>query len=271
MITELQHVEKLLCRLAQHDGFTDELLDLANGERVTSHQHWNCLHRSWIKVVPSTSTVVYVTSTCDTQSSWSIKHPIAALLVSSYNVSLHTQVYSSCWPLVDRGSRSSAVEILLSSPSSTIATLASDRNPASAAEHRWSAGTAKRPFSMRDVDYFGQFYVKSTALKPNQIVRGHILLFLNQSCLHWTTECMLSAACWEKIVENKFYPKLPPITQCARTALSPCIALKENWSYRDETDCHFPKHNVQCKSECARLREETWQKEWRCIYHDAFQ
>ncbi|XP_065090831.1 uncharacterized protein LOC135711805 [Ochlerotatus camptorhynchus] len=181
---ELQYAEQLLCRLAQRDSFTEELSDLSNGDRVAKSSALKWL----TPFVDEDGTLrvggrlrnAALSDVIKYPIALSAKHPLAALLTSSYHVRLlHAgpqlllaTLRQKFWILGGRNLVKSVYHqchtCFRSKP-----TLVQQ----STADLPVSRVSPTHPFSVCGLDYCGPFYVKS-AIRKRGPTKVYVAIFV---------------------------------------------------------------------------------------------
>ncbi|XP_062537982.1 uncharacterized protein LOC134206294 [Armigeres subalbatus] len=182
--SELQHAEYLLCRLAQKETFAEELSDLSNGERVAKSSSLK-----WLKPFVDEDGTLRVGGRLRNAALsvankhpivLSAKHPLSALLASSFHISLlHAgpqlllaTLRQKFWILGGRNLVKSVFHqchtCFRSKP-----TLVQQ----STADLPVSRVSPTRPFSVCGVDYCGPFYVKS-AVRTRGPTKVYVAIFV---------------------------------------------------------------------------------------------
>ncbi|XP_065091635.1 uncharacterized protein LOC135712614 [Ochlerotatus camptorhynchus] len=170
--TELQHAEQLLCRLSQRKAFAEELSDLANGERVIKSSSLKWLNpfvdQNGIIRVGGRIRNATLSDAIKHPIVLSAKHPLSALLASSYHQKLlHAgpqlllaTLRQKFWILGGRNLIKSVFHqchtCFRSKP-----TLVQQ----STADLPVSRVSPTRPFSVCGIDYCEPFYIKSAVRK----------------------------------------------------------------------------------------------------------
>ncbi|XP_062538337.1 uncharacterized protein LOC134206623 [Armigeres subalbatus] len=182
--SELQHAEYLLCLLAQKETFAEELSDLSNGERVAKSSSLK-----WLKPFVDEDGTLRVGGRLRNAALsvankhpivLSAKHPLSALLASSFHISLlHAgpqlllaTLRQKFWILGGRNLVKSVFHqchtCFRSKP-----TLVQQ----STADLPVSRVSPTRPFSVCGVDYCGPFYVKS-AVRTRGPTKVYVAIFV---------------------------------------------------------------------------------------------
>ncbi|XP_062539087.1 uncharacterized protein LOC134207379 [Armigeres subalbatus] len=182
--SELQHAEYLLCRLAQKETFAEELSDLSNGERVAKSSSLK-----WLKPFVDEDGTLRVGGRLRNAALsvankhpivLSAKHPLSALLASSFHISLlHVgpqlllaTLRQKFWILGGRN----LVKFVFHQCHTCFRskpTLVQQ----STADLPVSRVSPTRPFSVCGVDYCGPFYVKS-AVRTRGPTKVYVAVFV---------------------------------------------------------------------------------------------